>query len=74
MSSTRETYGLACPKCGSDRLIVVRALTWLMLCGDATPQADHCQDEWDDDSQCACGKCGYNDQVARYTARERGVI
>lgn len=61
MSTVREEHGVACPKCGSDEQIEVVYTSWTRLVPDGTDD-DNVLDksvEYDNESPCRCGKCGW---------------
>ena len=72
MSTVREEFGLACPKCGSDRDLRIAITTWIELTPDGSVTVDD-HHEWDHRSLCRCRACGYRTSVDAFTARERGV-
>lgn len=64
MSSVRETFGLACPKCGSDERILVEVTTFVRLHPDGTESAG--DEEWGPDSYCECRNCSHQAQVSAF--------
>lgn len=55
MTSVRETFGLACPKCGQDDRILVMATEYVRLLPDGTESAS--DQEWCADSPAVCEHC-----------------
>jgi hypothetical protein len=59
---------MACPKCGSDRAILIEVTAWAELTVDGTdPDEYH---HWTDDSQCQCGKCLHHATVGEFRIDE----
>ena len=57
-----------CPKCGNADQIDVAATVWVRLTMDGSDadepmRGDH---EYDDDSEAACGNCGYEGKLSTF--------
>ena len=63
MSTVRETFGLVCPKCGSDESIEIWAYTMIRLTPDGSVEAKNAGHEWGPDHHCECRRCGHQAQV-----------
>lgn len=61
MSTVRETFGLACPKCGRDDHLIVEVTTMVRLYPEGTESVG--DEEWGPDSNCACTTCDFRDRV-----------
>ena len=67
MDDLRDTYQMACPKCGQDDELIVEITCQAVLTAEGTePFGDH---EWDDDSFCRCRACKHIGTVAEFTAK-----
>jgi rubredoxin len=64
MSTLRNIYDMACPKCGNDEELVVLIETEATLTVEGTDADGH--HEWDMDSACACPVCRYHGMVANF--------
>lgn len=61
-------YPLKCPVCSQTDSFDVVVSTWAELHEDGTEvYGDH---EWDDESTCKCGDCGYIGVVGEFTVDE----
>lgn len=60
-----NSHELVCPKCGASDKLDVSARIWVRLVNDGTDQdlAHNLDHEWDDDSPCYCGACGWTGTV-----------
>ncbi len=68
MSTVREIWGLACPKCGSDERLQVELTTMADLTPDGTePFGDQL---WDGKSYTRCDACGHDGKLARFRCDE----
>jgi hypothetical protein len=68
MSTVRELFGLACPKCGSDEPLCVVIKSLATLSPDGTdPFGDH---EWDEESPCLCKECDFTGLITQFTLQE----
>lgn len=64
-----STFGLECPKCGSDSRLSIVIRAWANLGIDGTePYGDH---EWDQDSPCMCSDCGHTANVMHFDIDRR---
>ncbi|KAB2912714.1 MAG: hypothetical protein F9K29_18310 [Hyphomicrobiaceae bacterium] len=70
MSTVRETFGLACPKCGRDEELEVWAFTGVLLTPDGTVEAKDSVHEWSESHHCECRACGFQAQVDAFTVDE----
>lgn len=70
MTSVRETFGLACPKCACDGPLLVRAETCLRLLPYGTEPVGH--REWFADSPCTCITCGHSGLVDDFDIEKGG--
>lgn len=68
MSTVRETFGLACPKCRNDEHILIAATEFVRLVPDGTVSAG--DQEWALDSTAHCSSCGHDGIVAEFEAQE----
>lgn len=64
MPSVRETFGLACPKCGHDDHILVEATEFVRLLPDGSESVG--DQEWALDSSARCTKCDHSGIVANF--------
>ena len=64
MTSVRETFGLACPRCDHDDHILIEATEFVRLVPDGTISAS--DQEWALDSKAHCAKCDYSGIVADF--------
>jgi|GEM_PF-3250169 len=71
MSTVRETFGLACPKCHDDEHILIAATEFVRLVPDGTVSAG--DQEWALDSTAHCSNCGHDGIVAAFEAQEDAV-
>jgi hypothetical protein len=64
MSTVRQTFQLACPKCGSDEHLCVAIETWANLSADGTdPVGDH---DWNQYSGCRCTSCEFAGAIENF--------
>lgn len=70
MRSVRETFGLVCPKCGSDDRLLVEVTSFVRLYSDGTESAG--DEEWCNTSPCGCTACDHWDIVESFKAPEGG--
>jgi Zn ribbon nucleic-acid-binding protein len=70
MSSVRETFGLACPKCGHDDELEVWAFTTVSITPHGSIEADHAIHEWSGSHHCQCRACGHEATVGDFTAEQ----
>lgn len=68
MNSVRETFGLACPRCGRDDRLLVAVDTLVHLLPDGTESAG--DQEWGPFSTCGCTACDYWDTVDSFETAE----
>jgi hypothetical protein len=68
MTTVRETFGLACPKCRDDEHILVAATEFVRLVPDGTISAG--DQEWALDSTACCTKCNHSGIVAEFEAKD----
>lgn len=62
--SLRDTYGLACPRCGNNERLVIEIVTMADLTADGTePFGDHA---WGDGSCCRCPCCTHHATLAGF--------
>jgi len=62
--TVRDTFGMACPSCGSDAHLQLNITVWANLSADGTePFGDH---HWDDASLCRCHACAHSGNVAAF--------
>jgi hypothetical protein len=73
MSTVRETYGLVCPKCGTDTDIVLEATTWIIVNATLLRKAKWAYFEWYLDSPCRCGNCKHHGSVGAFTVEDGGA-
>jgi hypothetical protein len=68
MTTVKEVWKMACPRCGDDSTIDITASIDVRLCVDGTDaDATRCGDhEWGDDSPVTCG-CGHEGIVNDFT-------
>ena len=68
MTTVREIFGIACPKCGSDDdlRVVIRVVAELSADG-TKPFGDQ---EWDDESPCVCNGCEFAGYVGQFAVPE----
>ncbi|MEQ1731911.1 MAG: hypothetical protein ABL982_26350 [Vicinamibacterales bacterium] len=65
MTSLREIFALACPKCGQDDALDIQIACMSQITADGSePYGDH---DWDGASYCSCPECGYSSDVADFT-------
>lgn len=57
MTSVRETFGLACPKCGQDDHLHLSVDAFVHLLPDGTEIVG--DEEWGPFSRCGCTACNY---------------
>jgi hypothetical protein len=68
MSTLRDTFELACPKCGQAEALEVQITAMALLTRDGTePFGDH---EWDDNSLCRCPECDHSGNISAFTVAE----
>lgn len=67
MSTVRETFGLACPRCGSDDSIEIWAYTVVALMPNGSAATNDPFHEWGPDHYCACRACTFEGRVADFT-------
>ena len=67
--SVKETWGMACPKCGGSEEIDVCAYVWVRLCPDGTDDtaAENGDTEWTDHSGAKCRACGFGGNVSDFS-------
>ncbi len=65
MSTLRDIYDMACPKCGNDEELVVLIEAEATLTVEGTDADGH--HEWDGDSHCTCPVCRFSGSVADFT-------
>jgi hypothetical protein len=70
--TVRSAWDMACPECGRDDEIDIRADVWIRLCPDGTDPAassngDH---EWGDYHPALCNACGCQRTVADFIIDE----
>lgn len=72
MSTVRETFGLACPKCGRDDQISIRCEIWVDVTPDGTERVgdDH---DYDERNVCGCLACHYVSTVGRFQVEDGGA-
>lgn len=64
MSTVRETFGLACPRCGYDTALNIQIFCMARVTSQGSePFDDH---EWDDGSFCLCPDCGCTGDVSEF--------
>jgi hypothetical protein len=62
--SVRDTFDMACPKCGRDDGLSVYMHTWAPLCEYGTDGNEN-EHMWDDKDDCACA-CGHHAPVEAF--------
>lgn len=72
MSSVRESWKIACPRCGDDQRIDICAAVWVRLTPDGTDvmgaaNGDH---EWSEHSTAECQTCGHSGTLDSFEAGE----
>ncbi|MGE3227888.1 MAG: hypothetical protein AB7J30_00415 [Hyphomicrobium sp.] len=70
MTSVRETFGLACPKCGQDDRLHVSVETFVHLLPDGSEGVG--DDEWGPFSRCGCTACDYWATVENFDITKGG--
>lgn len=73
MSTVRETYGLVCPKCGSDEDIAISVAIWVDIFPDGTLERLGSTHEWDHASPCRCTQCKHSGIVCHFTVETGGA-
>lgn len=65
MTTLRDTYEIACPKCGNadDLHLLVEAVATLNVDGTIIEDA---HPEWSDNHWCSCPDCGFEATVADF--------
>ena len=63
--TVRNTFAMACPKCGSDEHLRISMHTWAPLTADGTDANDG-EHVWDEHDDCICANCGLNRRVADF--------
>lgn len=53
--------GMACPECFGNDYFKIAVTSWATVLTDGVDAHD--DNEWDDDSACACGNCGFSGHV-----------
>ncbi len=68
--TVRETWGMACPSCGSDESISVEVSVIMNLSSDGTSDTggDHV---WGDDNFCLCGACRFEGVVCNFRIKQK---
>ena len=67
MSNLRDSFNLACRKCGQDEHFDIIITTLARLSADGSdPQGEH---EWNDESYCQCPHCRTDGTVADFTTK-----
>lgn len=70
MSTVRDAFGLCCPRCGSDKRIMVQLTIWARLLPYGWEHAG--DEEWDMDSPCSCTICDHLSTVAAFLVEDGG--
>lgn len=70
-ANTNCLFGLACPNCGRLEPLLIEVTALLTVFDDGG--CDTNMHEWDRNSACVCGSCGYNATVATFETDEGGA-
>ena len=73
MTTVRETFGLACPRCGCDEDIAISVTVWVDVFPDGTLERLGTTHEWDRTSPCRCMQCTHSGIVGDFTAGNGGA-
>ena len=65
MSTLRELYGLACPKCVQSDALKIEITCFAYVSDQGSEELG--SHEWDDNSCCICPDCDYVATVADFT-------
>jgi hypothetical protein len=63
--TVQTVWDMICPKCNHDEQLDIRVSLWARLTPDGTDPDDalNGDTEWDEDSDCQCGICGFEGKV-----------
>jgi hypothetical protein len=71
MTNTNCLDGMQCPQCKSFEPFKIAVNTVMKVFDNGTD--DHGDTEWDDDSYCECGECGFFATVADFSETSSGT-
>lgn len=66
MTTVREIFGLACPRCDQDDEIRISACVMVELTPNGSIETGDPFHEWGPDHYCSCGFCGYEATVNEF--------
>ena len=71
MSTVREKFGLACPKCGRDDRLRIWAYAMVAMTPDGSVETNDPFHEWGPDHYCECEACGHQGIVSDFATNDR---
>lgn len=70
MTTVRDIFQLACPRCGSDEHLKVAVVVWVDITPDGTVDNGWAAHEWWECSRCLCAACDHESSILEFTVKE----